>query len=250
MSSEMLTALQLFERRKRLRRVTTCSPSLDDLLGGGVETQAITELAGEFGTGKTLLCHQLVASVHLPPERGGLGKGAVFIDTESTFRAQRVYEMAEALELNPEEVLESTVVVRAMDSHHQMLAVEKAEEKILSGGDFGLLVVDSLTAHFRAEYTGRDALPERQSLLNRHLSRLREIADKHNMAVVVTNQVVSQPGFIRINIPAGGHVVAHSTTYRIFLRKGRGSRRIARLIDSPAYPDGEAIFELRSEGVR
>ncbi len=250
-SADMLTALQLFEHRKRLSRITTCSKALDDLLGGGIETQAVTEFAGEFGTGKTFLCHQLAVSVQLPREKGGLEKGAIFIDTESTFRAQRIYEMAEALGLKPEKVLENIIVVRALDAAQQMLSVEKSEEELISTGNYGLLVVDSLTAHFRAEFTGREALPERQSLLSRHLARLREIAEKHNMAVVVTNQVISQPGtFIRIDVPAGGHVVAHSTTYRIFLRKGRGNRRIARLMDSPSHPDGEAIFELRGEGVR
>ncbi len=246
-----LTGIEVLEKRKTLKRITTGSKALDNLLGGGIETQAITELFGEFGSGKTQLCHQLSVNVQLPEEKGGIAKSAIYIDTENTFRPERIIQMAKAVELEPEMVLENIIVARAYNSDHQMLIVDKCEE-IIKEKNVGLIIVDSLTSHFRADYSGRGMLADRQQKLNRHLHTLQRIADIYNLAVVVTNQVMARPDFFfgDPTAPIGGHVVAHSSTFRIYLRRSKGGKRVARLIDSPCLPEGEAIFSVGSEGVR
>ncbi len=241
----------LLERRKKLGRVTTNSKALDELLGGGVETQAITEFSGEFGTGKTQLAHQIAVDIQLPPDQGGLSSEVVYIDTESTFRPERIVDMAKGVGLDPAEALGRIHVARAYNSNHQMLLVQKAQE-LAREKPIRLLVVDSLTAHFRAEYLGRAELAPRQQLLNKHLHELLRFADAYNAAIVVTNQVSVRPDvlFGDPTRPIGGNIVAHAATYRVYLRKSKPPRRIARLIDSPNLPEGEAVFSLTTEGIR
>ncbi|NOZ82307.1 MAG: DNA repair and recombination protein RadA [Euryarchaeota archaeon] len=246
-----MTGMEVLEKRKTMRKITTGSSALDELLGGGIETQAITEFFGEFGSGKTQICHQLVVNVQMPEEEGGLGKNALYIDTENTFRPERVIQMAEAKGLKPEETLENIVVARAYNSDHQMLLVEKAED-VIREKNIGLVVVDSLTSHFRSDYTGRGMLSDRQQKLNRHMHSLQRLSDIHNLAVVVTNQVMMRPDFFfgDPTAPIGGHVVAHASTFRVYLRKSKGGKRVARLIDSPNLPEGEAIFTVVKEGIK
>jgi DNA repair protein RadA len=241
----------LLERRKKLGRVTTNSKALDELLGGGVETQAITEFSGEFGTGKTQLAHQIAVDIQLPADQGGLSAEVVYIDTESTFRPERIVDMAKGVGIDPTEALSRIHVARAYNSNHQMLLVQKAQE-LAREKPIRLLVVDSLTAHFRAEYLGRGELAPRQQLLNKHLHELLRFADAYNAAIVVTNQVSSRPDvlFGDPTRPIGGNIVAHAATYRVYLRKSKPPRRIARLIDSPNLPEGEAVFSLTTEGIR
>ncbi len=241
----------LLERRKKLGRITTNAKALDELLGGGVETQAITEFAGEFGTGKTQLAHQIAVDVQLPPDQGGLNGEVVYIDTESTFRPERIVDMAKGIGLSPESALEHIHVARAFNSNHQMLLVGKAQE-LAREKPIRLIVVDSLTSHFRSEYAGRGELAPRQQLLNKHLHELLRFADTYNAAVVVTNQVSSRPDILfgDPTRPIGGNIVAHAATYRVYLRKSKPPKRIARLIDSPNLPEGEAVFSLTTEGIR
>ncbi|RLI92041.1 MAG: DNA repair and recombination protein RadA [Candidatus Altiarchaeales archaeon] len=246
------TGLEVMKKREKIGKLTTGSKEFDRLLGGGIETQAITEFFGKFGSGKTQLGHQLSVNVQLPRERGGLEGNAVYIDTENTFRPERIQQMAKYLELDPEETLKNIYVARAYNSDHQMLLAEKASE-IAKEYNIKLVVVDSLTAHFRAEYTGGSALAERQQKLNRLLHILqRKIADLHNIAVVVTNQVMARPDvlFGDPTAPIGGHIVGHTATFRVYLRKGKGDKRIARLIDSPNLPEAECIFEVTVDGIR
>ena len=241
----------LLERRKKLGRVTTNAKSLDELLGGGVETQAITEFSGEFGSGKTQLAHQIAVDIQLSVAQGGLQSEVVYIDTESTFRPERIVDMAKAVGLDPTETLEHIHVARAFNSNHQMLLVQKAQE-LARERPIRLLVVDSLTAHFRAEYLGRAELAPRQQLLNKHLHELLRFADMYNAAIVVTNQVTARPDIL-FGDPTrsiGGNIVAHAATYRVYLRKSKPPKRIARLIDSPNLPEGEAVFSLTGEGIR
>ncbi|HEV2316489.1 MAG TPA: DNA repair and recombination protein RadA [Thermoplasmata archaeon] len=242
---------QLLERRKKLGRVTTNSKALDELLGGGVETQAITEFAGEFGSGKTQLAHQIAVDIQLAADQGGLSGEVVYIDTESTFRPERIVDMAKSVGLDPTTVLSKIHIARAFNSNHQMLLVTKAQE-LARNLPIRLIVVDSLTAHFRAEYAGRGELAPRQQLLNKHLHELLRFADTYNAAVVVTNQVSSRPDILfgDPTRPIGGNIVAHAATYRVYLRKSKPPKRIARLIDSPNLPEGEAVFSVTGEGVR
>jgi DNA repair protein RadA len=240
----------ILERRKSINRITTGSKMLDNLLGGGFETRAIVELSGEFGTGKTQLAHQLAVNVQLPIDRGGLEAEAVMIDTENTFRPERIVQMANAVNLNPNEVVKRIHVARAYNSNHQMLLVDKASE-LAKERSIRLFIVDSLTAHFRAEYLGRGSLAERQQLLNKHMHDLVRFGDLFNACVIVTNQVAARPDIIFGNSsrPIGGHIVAHTSTFRIYLRKGKAGKRVARLIDSPNLPEAEAVFTVSENGI-
>jgi DNA repair protein RadA len=245
------TGISLLEKRAKVGRVTTSSKTFDELLGGGFETQAIVELFGEFGSSKTQIAHQLCVNVQLPTDLGGLNRKAFFIDTENTFRPERIVQMAEALDLDADDVLKNIHVARAYNSSHQMLLVEKVKE-MSKEIPAGLLVVDSLTAHFRAEYVGRGALADRQQKLNKHMHDLLRWGDLNNGVVCVTNQVSAKPDafFGDPTRPIGGHIVGHTATFRIYLRKSKGPKRIARLIDSPHLPEGEAVFSVNEEGIR
>ncbi len=245
------TAADVYERRKKVVRLTTGSKSLDNLLGGGIETQAVTEFHGGFGSGKTQLGFQLAVNVQLPPEQGGLDGACLFIDTESTFRPERIKELAEAVGLDPAKVLENIIYARAYNSDHQILLVEKAAE-VIKERNVKLLIIDSVTSHFRAEYTGRGELAERQQKLNRHLHMLQRLADVYNLAVYITNQVMARPDvlFGDPTAPVGGHVLGHFSTHRVYVRKAKANTRIARIIDSPYLPEGEAIFAITPQGIR
>ncbi len=246
---------KVLERKKSIRRITTGSVALDNLLGGGIETQSITELFGEFGSGKTQICHQLAVNVQLPEEEGGLNGSAIIIDTENTFRPERIMQMAEAKGLDSHEVLKNIYVAQAYNSNHQMLLVDNAKELAeklkREGKPVRVLIVDSLTSHFRAEYVGRGTLADRQQKLNRHLHDLMKFGEIFNAAIVVTNQVMARPDVMYGDPtkPVGGHIVAHTATYRIYLKKGKGDLRIARLIDAPHLPEGEAIFRVTERGI-
>ncbi|HEV8358916.1 MAG TPA: DNA repair and recombination protein RadA [Candidatus Thermoplasmatota archaeon] len=246
-----VSGTEVWEKRQNLGRITTGSKNLDELIGGGVESQAITEFFGEFGSGKSQICFQLGVNVQLPMDKGGLDGDALFIDTESTFRPERIIQIAEALSLDGKEALTRCHVARAYNSHHQILLMDKANE-IAKEHPVRLLVVDSLTAHFRAEYLGRGTLADRQQKLNKFIHQLQRFADVHDAAVAVTNQVHSKPDmfFGDPTKPVGGHVVAHASNMRLYLRKSKGGKRIARLIDSPNMPEGEAVFGVTEEGVR
>ncbi len=241
----------IYERRQNVRKLATSSKNLDELLGGGFETQAITEVFGEFGSGKTQIMHQLSVNVTMPEDMGGLDGHAIFIDTENTFRPERIAQMARAQGLDPIEVLKKIHVARAFNSHHQMLLVEKAFE-VAKEYPVRLLVVDSLTSHFRAEYVGRGTLADRQQKLNKHMHMLLKFADRFNAVIAVTNQVSARPDvfFGDPTSPIGGHIVAHTSTYRIYLKKHKQGRRIARLIDSPHLPEGETVILVTEDGIR
>ncbi len=241
----------IYQRRKGITKLTTGSQELNRLLGGGLETQTITEVFGEFGSGKTQLVHQLAVNVQLPVEKGGLDGHAVFIDTENTFRPERILQMAKAYNLDEQEVLKKIHVARAFNSHHQILLVDRAAD-LAKEYPVRLLIVDSLTAHFRAEYVGRGSLAERQQLLNRHMHDLLRFADKNNAVIAVTNQVSAKPDQMYGDPmhPIGGNIVGHTAAYRIYLRKSKGEKRIARLIDSPCLPTGEIVMKITEEGIR
>jgi len=245
-----ITAKEYYEQRRGISYISTGCRALDELLEGGVETKAVTEFIGEFGAGKTQLCHQLCVMVQLPPEKGGLSAGAIYIDTEGTFRPERVIQMARHRGLDPEEALQNVIYARAYNSDHQMLLVDEAK-KIIEERPIRLVVVDSLVSHFRAEYPGRELLAARQQKLNRHVHQLLSLADIYDVAVVVTNQVVASPDVFWGNPlrPAGGNIVAHGCTYRVWLRRGQGNRRIARIFDSPKHPEVEVVFAITENGI-
>jgi len=241
----------LLERRREVLKLSSKVQSIDDLLGGGFETQALVEVYGAFGSGKTQIGHQLAVNCTLPLEQGGLDGDIFYIDTEDTFRPERITQMARGYGLDPDQVLSRIHVARAYNSAHQMLLVDEIK-RMSKGLNVKMIIVDSLTSHFRAEYIGRGMLANRQQKLNRHLKDLKQLADINNALVLVTNQVHSKPDAMwgDPTKPIGGHILAHASTFRLYLRKAKGGRRIARLVDSPNLPDGECVYQVSEDGLR
>ncbi|WP_371805827.1 DNA repair and recombination protein RadA [Candidatus Lokiarchaeum ossiferum] len=246
------TADSVWERRKNLARISSNSKSIDDLLGGeGIETGGLTEFFGEYRTGKTQIMHQLCVNVQLPRNQGGIEGKALYIDSEGTFRPERIIQMSEAKGLDYREVLKNIVYARAYSSDHQIMLVKDCM-KIIGEKNIKLIIVDSLISHFRAEFIGRGTLANRQQLLNLHIHDLLRLSEMYpELAVVVTNQVQSKPDtfFGDPTRAAGGNVIAHGATVRIYLRKGKGEQRVAKMIDAPNLPEGEAIFTLTEGGI-
>jgi len=251
LSLSFIRADELLKLRQTVLRLTTGSKEVDELLGGGLETQTITEFYGEYGSGKSQVCHQLCVNVQLPPEHGGLNSGVLYIDTENTFRTERIVQMAQNLGLDPESVMKNIIVAEAYTSDHQMFLLEKSDT-VIKENNIRLIIVDSLTAHFRSEYLGREMLASRQQKLNKHMHRLIRLARAFNAAAVVTNQVMSKPDVFFGNAvhPIGGHIVAHTSHTRVYLRKSaRGPVRIARLVSSVYLPEGERVFKVTENGI-
>jgi len=219
-------------------------------LMGGIETQTIVELIGEFGSGKSQICMQLCVTEQLPIEKGGLGGKVLFLDTEGTFYPRRVYEIAQARGLDPDQVLKNIIYARCYNSDHQILLANRAF-KVVGEEGVKLVIVDSLISHFRGEYIGRECLSERQQKLNDHVHKLLRLAEAYNCAVVITNQIQSNPAsfFGDPNRPAGGNIIAHASTHRIYLRKSKGNTRIAKVIDSPCLPEESTTFVITSNGI-
>lgn len=241
------------KKRDSVCYITTGSKNLDELLGGkGIEGRAVTEAFGAYGSGKTQLGLTLAVNAQLPVEKGGANGKCVFIDTEGTFRPSRIKEISGALGANPEKVLKNILVARAFNSDHQILLLDKISEMIKNGEPIKLLIVDSLTAHFRSEYSGRGQLADRQQKLNRYLHDLMRLAEQHNLAIYVTNQVMANPAqmFGDPTTAIGGNIVGHASTYRIYLRRGKKGSRVAKMIDSPNLPENETIFYLGTDGVK
>jgi DNA repair protein RadA len=246
-----LRADELLKMRENIARLTTGSKVLDELLGGGLETQTITEFYGEYGSGKSQICHQLCVNIQLPVDRGGLEASALYIDTENTLRPERIVQMATHLGLDPQKTVRNIIYAEAYNSDHQILLLEKADAKIKEN-NIRLIIVDSLTSHFRSEYLGRETLAERQQKINKHMHRLIRLAQAFNAVAVVTNQVMAKPdAFFGEKVePVGGHIVGHTSHTRIFLRKASGGRvRIGRLVSSPYLPEGERVFKITEDGV-
>ncbi len=248
---EYSTGAQVYERRKGLGRISTGASSLNEILGGGVETGGITEVYGKFASGKTQLGFQLCVNAQLPRDKGGLGGSVLFIDTESTFRPERIESVAKAAGMDANAALEAISVVRATSSDQQILAIERADKTVKEKG-IKLVVVDSLMSLFRAEYPGRGALGERQQKLNAHIHKLQHLADTYDLAVYITNQVMDNPAILfgDPTTPVGGNIVAHAATTRLYMRKSKEEKRIVRLVDSPAMPEAEAVIKITPNGIR
>ncbi len=246
--------MEFDKRRAEVTYITTGSKNLNDLFGGkGIESRAITECYGAFGSGKTQLGLTLAVNVQMPKEQGGAGGKAVFIDTEGTFRPDRIRQIAEGIGANPEKVLKNILVARAFNSDHQILLLDKITELIKEQKEpIKLVIIDSLTAHFRAEFSGRGQLADRQQKLNKYLHHLMKLAEQHNVAIYVTNQVMSNPAmmFGDPTTAIGGNIVGHASTYRVYLRRGKQGTRVAKMIDAPNLPENEVAFFLTLHGVR
>jgi len=247
------TATEMHRNRQDVIHVTTGSKEVDKLLEGGYETGSITEMFGEFRTGKTQLCHQLCVTCQLPLDQGGAEGKALYIDTEGNFRPERLLAIAERYGLNGNDVLDNIAYARAYNSDHQTQLLIQASA-MMSESRFALLVIDSATALYRTDYSGRGELAARQMHLARFLRTLQRLADEFGVAVVITNQVVAQvDGGAMFQAdpkkPIGGNIMAHASTTRLYLRKGRGESRIMKIYDSPCLPEAEAMFSITKDGI-
>jgi DNA repair protein RadA len=249
LKKQFILASEFLQKRKELMKVTTGSKNLDELLLGGVETQGITEFFGDYGSGKTQICHTLCVTCQLSPDQGGLGGGAIYVDTEGTFRPERLVQIAEARGLDASEILQQVVLCKVYNSNHLELVV-KGLNRFIAKFKAKLLIVDSIISLHRAEFIGRGTLANRQQRLNKMIHRLLRLAEIFNIVVVVTNQVQSKPDtfFGDPTRPAGGHVIAHACTYRIYLRKS-GKERKATIVDSPLHPYSDARFKVTDKGI-
>lgn len=241
------------EKRKNLTYLTTGSKELDKLLGGGIETGSITEMFGEFRTGKTQICHTLCVTAQLLKEDGGGAGKVLYIDTEGTFRPEKLQAIAERFNLDPETVISNVLYARAYSTDHQNKLLIQACG-LLSESKFALLIVDSATALYRTDFSGRGELSARQVNLGKFLRNLQKLADEFQVAVLITNQVVALvdgSGFGPNNDkkPIGGHIMAHACQTRLYLRKGAKENRICKVYDSPCLPESEAIYSITSEGI-
>ncbi len=240
---------EVLKRREKVIRIGTGSKAFDAMMNGGFETGAITECFGEFGSGKTQVGHVLaVNTIKVYPKAT-----VVYVDTEKTFRPERIIQLANGAGLDPVKVLKQIKVAKAYNSDHQMLLVEKIPDLVKDEDlDLKLVVIDSLTAHFRAEFIGRGTLADRQQKLNKHMHALSKLADMYNACVYVTNQVMSKPDqfFGDPTVSIGGHIVGHASTFRIYLRKGKKGTRVAKLIDAPNLADAECGFQVEESGLK
>ncbi len=246
------TASNRLEDMKDQIFLATGSSALDGLLNGGIETGSITEVFGEFRTGKSQLCHTLCVTVQRPIDQGGAEGKAIFVDTEGTFRPQNLVKIAERFGMNPEEVLENVICARAHNSEQQLELLQDAAA-LMSESRFALMIVDSATALYRTDYTGRGELSERQMHLGQFLRQLTRLAEEFGIAVVITNQVVANPDGMSFakdaSKPIGGNIIAHASTTRLKLRKGRGENRVCSVYDSPTLPEAEATFAIGQAGI-
>lgn len=245
------TAAEFYEKAEKIGMISTGSKNLDALLGGGIETQSVTEFHGAFGSGKTQVGFQLAINVQLPLKKGGLDGACIFIDAENTFRPGRIKQMVEAQGLDIKKVFANIYVARAYNSEHQMVLTDKIGEMIKEK-NVKLIIVDSITSNFRADFLGRGTLANRQQKLNRHLHTLQRLADIHNVAVYITNQVMARPDILfgDPTAPIGGHILGHFSTHRVYLRKSKANTRIAKVIDSPNLPEAETVFLITPEGIK
>jgi DNA repair protein RadA len=248
-----MTALELLQEQRTKRYLSTGSQEFDEILGGGIATGSITEFAGEFSSGKSQLCFQLCINAQLSYDLGGLEGKVYFIDTEGTFSAKRILEIAShnRANIDPQELLKNIFVVRAYNADHQLQIIKEAD-KLLKEENIKLVIIDSIASHFRSEYHGKDQLVERQQKIMAHAEKLQRYADSYDLVIVTTNQVLASIDTYlsgKVAEPALGYAWGHRPHTRIFLRKQKGSGRIARIIDSPELPEKEAVFYITEKGI-
>ncbi|KAI9885125.1 MAG: Ribosomal RNA-processing protein 7 [Watsoniomyces obsoletus] len=249
-----ITAAELGQQRRRVVKISTGSKQLDAILGGGFQSMSISEVYGEFRCGKTQLSHTMSVICQLPKDMGGAEGKVAYIDTEGTFRPERIAQIAERFGVDPEQAQENIAYARALNSEHQLELLNALSMQFASN-EYRLLIIDSIMNCFRVDYCGRGELADRQQKLNQFLSRLAHMAEEFNICVLMTNQVQSDPGASALfagadgRKPVGGHILAHASTTRVLLRKGRGEERVAKIQDSPDCPEREATYIITTGGI-
>jgi DNA repair protein RadA len=249
LEKEFVTADFILEKRKSLLRCSTGSNSLDELLLGGIETQAVTEFYGEFGSGKSQICHTLCAMASRPISEKGLDGAVIYIDTEGTFRPERLHQIAKSRNFDESQVMRHTVLCKVYNSSHLELIIKNLGKHV-EQFNAKLVIIDSIISLHRAEFSGRGTLADRQQRLNSILHKLVRVAEIYNAAVIITNQVQTSPDsfFGDPTRATGGNVIGHTSTYRIYLRKS-GENRIAKMIDSPYHPYSDIRFTVNEKGI-
>ncbi|RDW62599.1 p-loop containing nucleoside triphosphate hydrolase-9 [Coleophoma crateriformis] len=248
------TGSEIAEYRKRCIRISTGSKQLDVALNGGFQTMSVNEVYGEFRCGKTQMAHTMAVICQLPKEMGGAEGKVAWIDTEGTFRPERIAEIAERFGVDGQQAQDNIMVARAYNSEIQCEMLETLAQNFATN-QYRLLIIDSLISLFKTDYVGRGELQERQSTISLFMRRAAQMADEFNLVVFITNQVMSDPGASALfagvdgRKPAGGHAVAHASTTRLLLRKGRGEERVAKIIDSPDCPEREATYIITTGGI-
>ena len=249
--TDFITAADIDEN---VEFITTGSSELNRILGGGFQTDKLTEVYGPFKSGKTNLAHTLAVTVQLPISRGGLESPMAYIDTENTFSKEKIKRIAKRFDLDPGEVLSKIFHARIYSSDHQNQMISKAETLCKTRG-VRLIVVDSLMALMRAEYVGIGMLAKRQGVLNNMLHGLSRIAETYNCGILLTNQVATKMmGMFSGNDAIGGNIIAHGCHFRVmFKTKGFSSnnslKRRAVIVDAPDLPPEECEFYITSVGI-
>ena len=219
--------------------VSTGVRALDSLLGGGVATGSITEFIGEFGAGKTQVCHQLAVMVQLPRGEGGLGARALYIDTEGTFRPERIVQIARHKGLDPEKTLENIIYARAYNSDH-LASLLRSSAELVIGGNVSLVAVDEVSALPRRE-EDREA---RVHAFHSVVAGLKVLASL-GAAIVATRQVVSVEEAL---MPAGGAALDSYATRSVFIEKSGPWVRSVSVLDELGLGE-HAEIALAEEGV-
>lgn len=157
--------------------------------------------------------------------------------------------------MDQEAVLDNVIYARAYTSEQQMEYLDIIAAKFNEEPNvYKLLIVDSIMALFRVDFSGRGELADRQQHLAQMMSRLQKISEEYNVTVFITNQMTADPGATLSfqadpKKPIGGNILAHASTTRIYLRKGRGETRVAKIYDSPDLPESEATFAITNGGI-
>ena len=177
----------------------------------------------------------------------------LFIDTEGTFRPERLLAAAERYGCAGTEVLDNVTYARAYNTDHQSRLIHHSGA-MLAQSRYALVIVDSATSLYRTDYTGRGELCARQMHLGQFLRMLQKIADEFGVAVLITNQVVAQVDGGAMfapdpKKPIGGNIIAHASTTRLYLKKAKGELRTCKVYASPCLPEGEATFAINPDGV-
>ena len=232
--------------------LSTGSAQFDELIGGGYPIGLITEIHAKDGVGKTQAVFTASVMATLPLSEGGLDGDVMYIDTEGTFSAKRIKEISDARKLDTDKVLSRIHCIRVVSAAQQVLVMDKVNE-VASTLNIKLIVVDSVIATFRADFAGgRQILPERQGLLNKHLTSLKQFAKNHKAVIICTNQMSANPDagmFMADSQPVGGLVLGHNCAIRIGIRKGKAGTRVIRLEKSNTRATGECIVELLDKGI-
>ncbi|XP_066250176.1 meiotic recombination protein DMC1/LIM15 homolog [Euwallacea similis] len=249
-----VTALEVSDQRRMVFKLTTGSHNLNNILEGGIESMAITEVFGEARTGKTQIAHTLCVTAQVPGENGYPGGKVVYIDTEHTFRPERIKPISDRFQLDSTAVLENILYARAYNSEHQYELLNSVSQKFHEEpGIFKLLIIDSIMSLFRVDFVGAGEMSERQMKLGLMIFFSQKISEEYNVAVFLTNQITTDLNFSLLNDlkvkPVGGNILAHSSTTRLALKKGKANLRIARVYDSPNLEECETEFVITNGGI-